>query len=245
MKTISKKLYFVIALGLTATLITFTGTQSMAVSGTERTSSAACTRIATLLSTSNATVATHIASMKTDFANRISNIASRQADVDQQSATFRASIADKFDAKITKLREQANLTTAQIAAIDTYATNMKTAESTRETSVDAARLTYRTALSGVVNTHQQSLINATSTFEGSISEAFTIAQTNCSNGTAMATLKQTISTARQTFKLAQQSSVGDSIKQLATTRNTAIKAADTAFAKSAADYTAILVTSLG
>jgi hypothetical protein len=253
MKTISNKLV-VATLCLVTILATMTSSQAMAVvesnrlttTTTEKTTSAVCTKITTLMSASNATVAAHQASMKTDFTKRISVIASNQADVDQKAATVRTSIADKFDAKITNIKKTSNLTAAQITAIDTYAANMKATELTREKAVDAARLTYRSALAYTVNTHQQNLIDATSAFENSVTNAFATAQASCTTEGSLATLKTSISTARKTLETARQSSaVGDGIKKLAATRDTAIKAADEAFGKSAADYTAILQALLG
>ena len=239
MKTTSKKLYLGVALSLAIIMVVSGNTKSMAVA----TSSVdVCAHIETLSSTNSANIATHIASMETDFASRMANIASRQAGVDQQSATFRASIASKFDLRIANLKKQTGLTAEQSAAIDTYATDMRAAEATREVAVDAARATYRTALSSAINAHQQTLKDAATTFETAVSTAFTTAQANCSAGkTAVDTLKTSISTARQALTLTRQSNtISSNIQQLVITRNAAVKAADEAFGVSSKAYTATL-----
>ena len=249
MKTISNKLYFATTLVLATVLVVSTSTQTMAIEAvinhTEKATTEACSRISKLASTSDATVTAHAASMKTDFANRISNLTSKHADVDQKASAARASIAVKFEAKITELKQIANLTTVQLTAIDTYATNMKAAELTRETAVDAARSTYRIAIAAAVNSHQQSLIDAAAVFEATTSKALATAKTDCGKGTAMDTLKQTVKVARQTLETARKSSsAGDAIKLLAETRNAAVKAANDAFSQSATGYKTTLTTAL-
>jgi len=238
MKTISKK-NLILTLVLASVLVVSTSAKSMAIDG-EGNAAGACIRISTLASTNDAAVTEHMSLMKTNFANRLTEIASRQAEVDQKAATFRTNIAAKFDKKVSELKQQSGLTTDQLTAIDTYATNMKSAEATREAAVDAARSTYRTALAETISAHQQSLLGAATAFEAASTAAFATAQADCSTA-AMTTLKETIKTARETLTSVRESSkVGQTVKQLADTRNAAIKAADEAFAKSAADYTAIL-----
>lgn len=242
MKTTSKKSYLTLIISLAVIMVISTSTKSMAVVDSDPPIDT-CARVTTL-SANNANVAAHVDNMKADFTSRTTDISNKQAEVDQQAATFRASIATKFDAKIADLKKQIGLSNEQSTAIDVYATNMRSAETTRESAIDAARAAYRTALSSEVTTHQQTMQNAAIAFETSITDAFTVAQTNCGNGTsAILTLRSKIGIARQTLSSIQQSSkIGDIIQQLSQTRNAATKAASDAFAASAKTYTTTLKT---
>lgn len=227
--------------GLTIVATFITTTPSGAVTGT----GASCTRITTLQSTTQATIATHIATMKTDFATRLTGISTRETTVDQSVATARANISTKFAAKVKELEAQAGLTPVQLTAIDAYKADMIKAEATREAAVDAARSAYRTSLAAEVQTHQTSLSSDVAAYQTAVTTAFTTAVANCGDGTALATLRSDVKTAHQTLETARKADkVTTDIKAFATTRNDAIKAADTAFATSAAAYTATLTTIL-
>jgi hypothetical protein len=183
--------------------------------------------------------------MQTDFTNRISTVGANQAKVDTTVAADRAKITANFEAKVQVLEAEAGLTKAQLAAITLYATNMKAAETTREAAVDAARTTYRTALTNAITTQQTALTIATNSFQISLKTAFANAVTNCGDGTALTTLKASIVSSRAVLTSERDSAkTTAAIQVLATTRDTAIKAADATFAKDAATYTATLAAVL-
>ena len=203
--------------------------------------SEACARIATLASTSSATISAHIGTMDANFASRLAAIASREASVDQKVTTARNAIADKFDAKIKDLKAKSGLTPDQQAAIDTYASDMKDAEQTREDAVDSARATYREGLATEVARHQDDLSVEAGNLQAAIASAFTTAEANCGNGTAVTTLKAAIKTAKQTFSGQRDASkVKSAIQLLAKTRDEAIKTANTTFSTTASTLTTTL-----
>lgn len=217
--------------------------------GTARTnegsSNGACTRIATLGSTNEATIESKKAAMQTDFANRLTKITSERTQVDQKVATFRVNLAKTFDDKVVKLEAQKNLSDTQKAAIETFKTDMTTAEATREKAVDSARQTYREGLLQAINDRQTALASAVNAFQTSVTDAFSTAASNCSDAGAMQTLKTTVKSARETLQgTRNDNKVGSTVSQLAATRNASIKAADQAFAQSAASYGKTLATAL-
>lgn len=244
MKTVSKIIQLAGSIGLIVGLVAVVSVPTYAVTG-DGTSSAACTRIATLGDTSSATIAGHIVTMNSDFAARINTIASRETGVDASIATARTTSAESFDTKVAHLSAIAGLTPAQKIAVTTFSDNMHNAETARETAVDAARATYRTGLTAAVNTHQTNLAAATTAYQTAVASAFTTAETNCGDGTATATLKTAITSAKATFKTSRDdANVTTNIKALMTTRNTAIASADADFVTAAAGYTKTLVAAL-
>lgn len=205
----------------------------------------ACTRITTLGSTNEATIGSKKAAMQADFANRLTKITSEKSQVDQKVTTFRANLAKTFNDKVAKLEAQKNLSATQKAAIETFKTDMTTAEATREKAVDAARQTYREGLFQAINDRQVALTSAVEAFQAAVTDAFSTAASNCSDTGAMQTLKTTVKSARETLQTARSNNkVGSTVSQLAATRNASIKAADQAFAQSAASYGKTLAAAL-
>ncbi len=249
MKTISNKSIFGMT-SLALLLATLVAAPSMAIvsptTTTNKGSSVACTHITTIESTNKATIATRMAGMQGDFAKRLTTITANKTDVDQKVASARAAANAQFESKIKSLEAQTGLTKIQLQAIATYKTDMQQAEVTREKAVDAARTTYRADLLAEVQTHQQDLSSAVAAYQTAVTAAFTTAATNCGDGTAVATLKTDVKSARETLTTARKSDKATTnIKQLATTRAASIKTANEAFAASVAIYTATLTTALG
>jgi len=207
--------------------------------------SKSCVRIKTLATANEAKMNERLSTMQLDFQKRLTNIASRHDTVDQKATVFRAERSDKFDTKVAVLRNKADLTEAQLAAIDEFETAIKTAEATRETAVDTARATYREALDKVVAEHQATLSDAAIVFQKAVKAAFTTAQANCGDTATVASLRASIKTARDSFQLTRKTeAVKSTIKQLADTRHQAVQTADAAFKKSVADAAATLKTAL-
>lgn len=208
--------------------------------------SQACSTLSTAQTNYQTAASKRLETMNDDFAKRLSAISDRSTTIDPKVQDARDAAATKFNDAIATLKAQPDLTTAQQKAIDTYVTQMQAAEKTREGAVDAARSVYRAELIEVVQQHQTTLSAAVTTFQSSVSTAFTTAIGNCADANAKTTLKSDLTTAKETFASARESSkVTEQIKQLMETRNAAIKDADVTFAKQAASYSAALATVLG
>jgi len=250
MKTISRTIQrfgagsvtaLVVALLVGAPSFALTSTPAQTTQGSE----ARCARFATLAGVANTKMSERIAAMEVDFQKRLSIISGRHDAVDQKVATSRTAALDKFDLKVTELKSKTGLTTEQSTAIDAFVTSMKEAQAARAQAVDSARATYRAALSEEITAHQARLLQAALVFQRSVSAAFTKAQANCAESTANDVLRNEIKTARDIFQTARKAEVtGSSVKQLAETRRTAIKAANEEFVKKAKEYTATLKTAL-
>lgn len=113
-------------------------------------------------------------------------------------------------------------------------------EKTREQAVDAARSSYRTAYAAQVTTHQAARKAAT-TLQTDILAAFSTAQANCGDGSAVSTLRSSVKKARDTFKSTRtDSAIKTNVRQLTATRDSAVKAADSAFKQQLQTETATL-----
>lgn len=242
MKIISKFIQVASSIGLTVGLVAMSAPPTFAVpANTTETSSASCTKITALGTKTNATISSHVATMRADFAKRLADIASRDTTTDQKVAAARTMGTEKFANKSTDLESRAGLTAVQQAAIKTYVTNMQMAEKTRETAIDAARATYRTGLLTAVQAHQTKLTAATTAYQAAVATAFTTASAQCSDSGATATLKTAVKAARETFKTARtDAKVSTDIKALNMSREEAIKAANADFKKAATTYRATL-----
>lgn len=238
MKTISKTLIIGGTVGLMAIVVGAVSSPLFAVEEKTTTtpkpattSQEACTHIVTLAESSKTTLGTHLTEMQSDFSSRLSHISSDESGVDQKVAAARATATANFEAKIKALEGQSGLTAAQMQAIETFQTNVLQAKTTREAAVDTARAAYRTGLQNLVATHQATLEAAVVTYQTAVDDAFATAEAHCGDGTAVANLKTTVKAAREDLTHARQSdqTTGAAIKQLAATRNSAIKTADTAF----------------
>ncbi|MDB5184695.1 MAG: surface antigen [Candidatus Saccharibacteria bacterium] len=245
MKILSKRQGFSL-LGSLATIIAVMALPSATyAAATTSSSSAACTKLASLAATSTSTIDNHIATMHADFANRLTTIDAKEANVDKAVAADRAKASSAFQAKITNMEAQTGLTVAQHAAIESYQTKMVAANTVRISAVDAARATYRTALKAAVDSRQSQLNGSVDAYRSAVADAFTTAASNCGDGNARTTLKGSIKAAHQTLDSARQADkIKASIQQLAATRDASIKAADSDFAASAKTYTATLVAVL-
>ncbi|MDB5165678.1 MAG: surface antigen [Candidatus Saccharibacteria bacterium] len=220
-------------------------TSSVAIAITPAATSAVCTRLPTLAATNAAKINQRLDAMQLDFQKRLSNLASRIDVVDQKVATSRMSLTDKFDSKVSELKNETGVTPVQLAAIEIYEKNMKDAETARATAVDTARGNYRTDVLQKVTGHQAKLLQAALVFQRAIDAAFTKAQANCEESTATTILRTEVKAARNTFQGTQKADEDKlSIKQFAETRGVAIKTANTEFAKKTATATTTLKTEL-
>jgi len=246
MKTISKTILAAVIISPVLILLSTNPTNAVEPTGTGNSvRPAICTQIGVLKNNNQTSLEVQIANTKNNFTQRISQITANQSSVDKQLATSRATASTQFDARITELLAKNNLTTSQKQAITLYQTNMKKAEVDRQNAVDNARSVYRKALTDVISGQQQTLTSAIATYQKTVDDAFATSVNNCGDGTAMSTLKTAVKTARQTLADTKQSTKSaDAIKQLAATRDAAIKTANEAFAKTAADLSTALSTAL-
>lgn len=209
------------------------------------TANGACARFTTLAAASSTKINERIAAMEVDFQRRLTIISGRHDAVDLKVATFRTTALDKFDLKMDVLKSEKNLAPEQVTAIEEFVNNMKEAEAARAQTVDSTRATYRSAMLEEVNARQAHLLQSALVFQRSVAASFTKAQSTCADATAGTTLRSEIKTARETFQTARKTEVaGSSIKQLAETRQAAVKAANAEFVKKVKEYTATLKTAL-
>lgn len=250
MKTISSKSIAIFAATFALIFAVMPIAQSFAVEGNGDSNgnggSAVCRRLATLDGTGRATVAAQRATMESDFATRLLTISSDKATIDQRVLDARTSANTAFEAKIADLKATEGLTEDQLTAIDTYQTNMQTAETARETAVDAARTTYRTALRSTIQERQTTLTTTVESYQASVNTALMTAKENCgTDSNVMATLRVAVKTAREDLNTVRQGAqVGDDVKALVATRNDAIKTANETFATLAKTYTETLTAAL-
>jgi hypothetical protein len=249
MKTVYNKLKSICIITLSLVFATLSTTPSIAIiagQGSNNNLEATCTRISAMETTTQANMTTHMTAMQTDFTARLSSISSNESAIDQKIEALRTTARNEFAARIQTLESQSGLTQVQLQAINTYSLNMGLAATTRETTIDNARDTYRTALSSEVQQHQQLLADGATAYQTSINSAFSNAKASCAtDNTTMATLREAIKTARQTLTTTRQA--GDTtngIKELATTRNNAIKTANETFAATAKTHTDTLISAL-
>lgn len=144
----------------------------------------------------------------------------------------------KFNDAISNLNTSAT-TDGQKAAITAFKSAVESANTTRRAAVDAAMKTHRDSVSALVTQRQDTIKTAASTFRSSVLSAISKAQSDCSTGVESATARQTlgssIKAAKDKFHADRQAAekIGQKIKDLAKTRNDAIRAANEAFKVSA------------
>ena len=190
--------------------------------------------------------ATHLTKMNAASSNRQEKIATDKIAADKKLTTARANAKKQFEDKIAKLLTKTGLTDVQKQAIETYKTDMELAKTNREFAVDKARADYRSALSAAILEQQTALSNAAITYQESFEKAFAVATADCAKVTDMSTVKTAIQTAKKDFKASiDKIKISDKIKQLASTRDSAIQAANETFAKQASSFTETLKTALG
>ncbi len=237
MKATSSRFKAIVASVSTVVLSVFVVVPAFAVETTtgenRDTSATVCSRITTFAKTGKENLSEKRSTLQTDFSKRLSGIATKQTDVDKKVSEARLAAKTKFEEKIAKLEAKEDLTDVQKAAIETYKTEVQAAEVTRAAAIDDARAAYRTGLASLVTTNQQTLSSAVTTYQTAVSTALATATANCTeaNATAtLATLKASLKSAREVLNAKRTPDTNKAaIKQLATTRDAAIKAANEAF----------------
>ncbi len=203
-----------------------------------------CTNIVSNVGKINSSL--NAAKLKVDEARteRVATQTANRAKWDQELAANRAKWDQQRQENFTKLEAKAT-TDAQKTAVQTYKKAITDAISTRRATNDKARADFRSAVDSLIS-GQNSTVNAQSVIlTTTISTAISTAQAACyatpaEGATIRTTLQAGIKTAKETFNNARKSdsNLGDQIQKLAETRNTTIKANDSAFeaaAKAARD----------
>jgi hypothetical protein len=161
----------------------------------------------------------------------------------------------KWDAQrqenFTKLEAKAT-TPEQTAAVKAYETAIIEATNTRRAANDAARTAFRNGVDAAVNTQKTAVNNQATAFTNSVTAAIAAAQASCTanpddSANIRTTLQAALKTARESFSTNRKGDggIGDTVKALAATRNTAIKANDAAFATATATARTTLKAAFG
>jgi hypothetical protein len=153
---------------------------------------------------------------------------------DKDVEGLRAHIDDARSQNAIKMRKLA-ADDDEEKAVDTYVSAVSSAVHARRQSVDTARTQFRSDVKKLAEARQATLAGQVEALRISIADAYTTAKSGCSDGTdpsaVQAALAQQLAAAKQGFieKRATDNQLGIQIKQLASTRRDAVKAADTTF----------------
>lgn len=217
--------------GLALTAVTVAPVNSWALAS----SSPFCTNLPNKAVTINNQLSTLVDKVHTAWTTQDQKITADEQKVDQDVTTDRQTADTKRDNEFTQLKTKAT-TDAEKQAVNTYVAAVNAAVTARRNAYDAARQTFRTGLENTITGRRDTLSSQMSTFQGAASAALSTAEAACNsnpaNGPAIrTTLVASLKTARTTFQSERQSDskVGDTVSQLAATRNTSFKAADQTF----------------
>jgi hypothetical protein len=211
----------------------------------QRAGNAICAQITSLKNTGETALISRISDMNSGFETRLAAFNANHKVADQKVLDLRTDIRTKFTDKIDALASKSNLPADQKVAIETYKTEMLTAEAEREKAVDEARAAYREALLAKITEHQTALKDAATVFRETVTAALQTASETCDKGNALQSLRTSIKTARMVFKEARDlSSIQDDVEQLMTTRREAVKTANDIFRKSSAHLSRELAQTL-
>lgn len=228
------------------TLPTYAQEPTQTENTTPLTSANLCDRIETVTSGINSRVSERRDTLRTNYTNRLTNLAATVTNIEDRLGVARQQVATSFEERITTLKNIEGLSDEQLAAIDTFQTDMIAADEVRQTTVDSARTDYRAALREIVSDRQDALAEAAATYSTALDAALKKAESNCSSASALTTLRADINAARNTFNEARQSTeVKEQLAELMQERNTAIKDANDAFRETAKQLSATLQSALG
>jgi len=182
--------------------------------------------------------------------NQDTKLSSLASETDQKIASSRTAADTKRDNAFKQLEAKAT-TDSEKTAVQTYEASVNQAVTTRRNAYDAARSAFRDGVKNAILSRRSTMSSQATTFMDATTSAFATAESSCSAGTDSTTVRQTLisslHSARQTFVSDRQSDskVGDTVKQLAATRNAAFKAADQAFQTSLQNAAATLKAAFG
>ena len=180
--------------------------------------------------------------------NMLNNLSERKTKRAEEVRKFRSEFQSKFAKHLDKLGSNAT-TDEQKAALADFKSAVSAAQATRKAAVDAAIAAYTTAAQQTITDRESKVKDAATTFQTAVTAAIAQAKTDCANGVAPGTARQTMYTSIQTANKAFRDVVtalpDGTLVNLAKTRDAAIRAANKAFrdaVKAAAD---VLKAALG
>jgi hypothetical protein len=173
--------------------------------------------------------------VRTAWTNQNTRLTTLASNVDQRVTTARHTADANWQIAFSKLEAKAT-TDSEKSAVHTYETSVNQAISTRRSAYDTARTTFRNGVKDTITTRLTTLSDQANTYADTANTALNTAETACTNNTGTpsvihTTLISSLRTARQTFvsERKDDTKVGQTVRQLAATRNAAFKAADEAF----------------
>lgn len=194
-----------------------------------------CTELPVRATTITGRVSTLVGKVSQAWAQQDQKLTAEYQKVDQDVTVDRQKADSERTGDFNKLEAKAK-TDAEKQAVQTYEAAVQNAVSTRRAAYDTARQTYRAGVQAAITTRRGTVTGQLNTFQSSVNSAISIAEASCAStpndGLAIRqTLQASLKSARETFQGDRKGdeTVGSQVKQLATTRNSAFKAADQAF----------------
>ena len=199
----------------------------------------------------NLNFCTNLAKLETSIANRIPK---REEKRDDRLDTRIAKVGNHFQLRLTKLEDHRSdwdknridrytkmearaSTTAQIAAVATFKTNVDAAVKVRRAAVDSAVKTFQDGVNKLLAGRQTTVDAAFAKLKTDTSAAIAKAKEACANGTDPMTIRTTLATDLKVANDAFSASIKPSttlesqVNALRVTRDAAVKAAIEAFNK--------------
>jgi hypothetical protein len=211
------------------------GAKTAAATTTTPASSAFCSALSAKTGTIITTLTTRAGKATQAWAQRDQAVAADEQKVDQKVATARQTADTTRAQDLTKLEAKAT-TDPEKQAVQTYETAVQAAVTTRRAAYDAARQAFNDGINSTVGTRASTVTGQLSSFQDSVNSAINTAQASCANDPANGpavrlTLQAGLKSARLTFQGERKSddTVSTQVKQLATIRDAAFKAADQTF----------------
>ncbi len=217
------------------TVLAMTAVPTVSMAATTTKESPFCTNLSSVSGkvTNNLTsLENKLTSARTD---REQQITANRAKWDQEIKDNRAKWDQQRQDNFAKLEAKAT-TDDQKAAVKTYESTILSAVATRRQAYNTAREIFRSGVNAAIATRHNTIDSQVAAFNSSANAAVAKAQASCqatpNDGPAIRTKFQAdLKAARETFQNARKDDdkVGDTVKQLAATRNASFKAANMAF----------------
>lgn len=173
--------------------------------------------------------------------DQISTITTRRQKEDSEIQANRSKWDAQRQENFTKLEAKAT-TDSQKTAVLSYQSSLRDSISVRRLAYDAARTAYRSGVDNAISSKRTAIDSQANAFTSSINSAVAAARASCAanaeaaNGPATrARFVADLKAARQTFETNRKddAKLGNTVRQLAQTRNSAFRAANAAFESSA------------
>jgi len=189
-----------------------------------------CDRIANFSDNLNQKASGQENQIKTHQRERMTNWESKTEMADQKLAQVRSQWEANRQEQFKKLEESAT-TDAQKKAVADFETTTEKAIATRESAVDVAIETFRTGVKNAIQTRQGQVDDIASSSASARKSALDKVKSDCDAGADAATVRATFQAAMKNARTQMQSDkqnvdkVGETVKVLVQTRQTAMKSA--------------------